>query len=137
MLIEKIMVSPVVFVEMDDMLSVVQDIFERTHFHHLPVVENNVLKGILSDRDVLRSLSPCLGTLAETEKDLSTLKRRVHQVMSRNPVFLYPGDSVKHAIDIFNTHSFSCLPVVDRAHQPVGMVSWRDIFKLFSETKHL
>jgi acetoin utilization protein AcuB len=130
MRIHEIMATPVVSVEMDDMLYAVKDIFEHLHFHHLPVVENNKLQGVLSDRDLLSALSPALGTLAETEKDLRTLKRRVHQVMSRNPVFLRPEDSIQQAIALFNTHSFSCLPVVDFNEHPVGMVSWRDILKL-------
>lgn len=130
MLIQEIMATPVVSVEMDDMLYAVKDIFEHLHFHHLPVVENNKLQGIISDRDLLSALSPTLGTLAETEKDLCTLKRRVHQVMSRNPIFLRPDDSIQQAIVLFNTHTFSCLPVVDVNENPVGMVSWRDVLKL-------
>lgn len=133
MIIQEIMAAPVVSVEMDDMLYVVKDIFEHTQFHHLPVVEEGILKGILSDRDLLKALSPCLGTLAETEKDLRTLKRRVHHIMSRNPIFLHPHDPIERAVDIFNTHTFSCIPVVDYAQRPVGMVSWRDLFKIFKQ----
>lgn len=130
MRIQNIMTTPVVTVEMDDMLYTVKDIFDHLHFHHLPVVENDCLQGMLSDRDLLKALSPSLGTLAETEKDLRTLKRRVHHIMTRDPVFLSPEDSVERAIKIFNAHTFSCIPVVDRDLHPVGMVSWRDIFKL-------
>jgi len=133
MRIQSIMTTPVVTVEMDDMLYTVKDIFEHLHFHHLPVVDNNCLQGMLSDRDLLKALSPALGTLAETEKDLRTLKRRVHQVMSRDPVFLYPEDGVERAVEIFNTRTFSCIPVVDCAHHLVGMVSWRDILKLLQQ----
>ncbi|MEC4674950.1 MAG: hypothetical protein VST68_12245 [Nitrospirota bacterium] len=41
------------------------------------------LVGVISDRDLFKAVSPFLGTFSETEPDLSTLQKRVHQVMTR------------------------------------------------------
>ena len=132
--VRDIMSVPVVSVEMDDMLYLVKDIFEQASFHHLPVVDNKVLKGIISDRDLLKALSPHLDTLSETQKDLGTLKIRVHQIMSRDPVSLYADDDISKAISAFNEHAFSCLPVVDQQGAPIGILTWRDILKLFQDS---
>ncbi len=88
MSIEKIMSKTVVTVEMDDSLKVVKDIFDNTNFHHLLVVESGKLFGVISDRDLLKSLSPDIGTVAETSKDTATLNKRAHQIMTRKPVTL-------------------------------------------------
>ncbi len=132
MLVQDVMSVPVVYVEPDDMLGTVSDIFEKTSFRHLPVVENEKIMGILSDRDLLRALSPALGTLSETERDLATLKKRVHHIMSRDPVYLYPQATLQEAIKTFNQNHFSCIPIVDKKLRPVGMLSWRDIFQHYA-----
>lgn len=115
--------------EFDDRLSVVKEIFDRLKFHHLLVVENGRLQGVVSDRDLLRALSPFIGTLAETNRDINTLERRVHQIMTRKLVTLTPEASVRDAIDVFLTHGISCLPVVDAQNRPVGIVTWRDVLR--------
>ena len=129
MLIQDIMTKRVVTIEMDDKLSVVKDIFDNSKFHHLLVIEEEKLFGVVSDRDLLKALSPNLGTMTETYKDAATLQKRVHQIMTRKPITLPATATVKDAVNLFNTHRISCIPIVDKDFRPVGIVSWRDIMK--------
>jgi acetoin utilization protein AcuB len=129
MSVEKIMSKRVVTVEMDDSLKMVKEIFDNTRFHHLLVVESGKLFGVISDRDLLKALSPNIGTIAETTRDAATLNKRVHQIMARKPITLGPNAGIYRAIEIFNNHKISCIPVVDDEHKPVGIISWRDILK--------
>ncbi len=133
MTIEKIMSHTIVSVEMDDSLAVVKNIFENVHFHHLLVVEAGKLVGVVSDRDLLKAISPNIGTAAELSRDLVTLNKRVHQILTRSPVTLTPESGVYDAIAIFNRHNISCIPVVDKDNTPVGIVSWRDILKVINK----
>jgi acetoin utilization protein AcuB len=101
-------------------------------FHHLLVVgDDKTLRGVLSDRDLLRALSPHLGTLAETARDSASLNKRVHQIMSHSPITLTSQATVADAIGLFLEHSVSCIPVVNEAFRPVGIVSWRDVLRAF------
>ncbi len=43
---------------MDDPLYLIQRIFQREGFHHLLVVEEDQLVGVISDRDLLPAISP-------------------------------------------------------------------------------
>ncbi|RJX33014.1 MAG: CBS domain-containing protein [Oxalobacter sp.] len=129
MLIQDIMTKRVVTVEMDDKLSVVKDIFENSKFHHLLVVEGGKLFGVVSDRDLLKAVSPNIGTMTETYKDAATLNKRVHQIMTRKPITLPLTATVKDAVNLFNTHRISCIPIVDKDFKPVGILSWRDIMR--------
>lgn len=129
MSVNKIMSKTVVTVEMDDSLEVVKEIFDNTRFHHLLVIEADKLCGVISDRDLLKALSPNIGTIVETRKDAATLKKRVHQIMTRNPFTLGPSAEINDAIEIFNKQNISCIPIVDEANRPVGILSWRDILK--------
>ena len=132
MSLERIMSKEVVTVQMDDPLKVVKEIFDNTRFHHLLVVESGQLFGVISDRDLLKALSPNIGTASETAGDAATLNKRVHQIMTRKPVTLGPDAGLFDAIEVFNKHSISCIPIVDDKSKPVGILSWRDILRALS-----
>ena len=129
MKVQEIMTATVVTVEMDDSLKVVKEIFDNVDFHHLLVIDEGALFGVISDRDLLHVLSPKVGTVAETSADAADLNKRAHQIMSRKPVTLVAEATVKAAIEVFNKHKISCIPVVDAENRPVGIISWRDILK--------
>ncbi len=122
-------------IKMDDPISKVKDIFEEKGFHHLMVVENNELLGVISDRDLLKAISPKVNSEAATAKDLATLNKRVHQIMSHDPISLKDDSTVIQAVDLFNQHKISCIPIVNENNEPVGIVSWRDIMKALGK-KH-
>jgi acetoin utilization protein AcuB len=133
MIVKDIMTRRVVTVELDDQLETVKNIFDKMQFHHLLVIEDTKLFGVVSDRDLLKALSPNLGTSTESFKDRATLNKRVHQIMSRDPISLKPEASVQDAIRVFNTHRISCIPIVDAENKPVGILSWRDILRALGE----
>jgi acetoin utilization protein AcuB len=129
MVINKLMSKPIVTVELDESLRAVKKIFDQAKFHHLLVVEKNVLYGVISDRDLLKAISPHIGTAKETLNDTLTLNQKVHQIMTRKLITLPPDADVYDAIHIFNQHSISCIPIVNEHKQAVGIVSWRDILR--------
>ena len=129
MSVTNIMTPSVVTVEMDDPLGIVKEIFDNAHFHHLLVVEKGKLTGVISDRDLLKAISPNIGTAAETNRDTATLNKRAHQIMTRKPVTLTLDAGIQDAISLFNNHDISCIPVVDTTNAPVGIISWRDILR--------
>lgn len=135
MSVASIMSKPVVTVELDDSLSLVKEIFDNALFHHLLVVEKGKLFGVISDRDLFKALSPNLGTAAEKAADLVTLNKKAHQIMSRNPICINQSEPVTKALDVFQNHRISCIPVVDDHQKPVGIISWRDIFKAIRAKK--
>ncbi|NTV13704.1 MAG: CBS domain-containing protein [Desulfobulbaceae bacterium] len=127
--VRQIMTEKIVTVEMDDKLLVVKEIFDNLKLHHLLVTENEILFGVLSDRDLLRALSPNLGQLSETIKDKETLHKRVHQIMTRKPITLRAEAPLNDAVNLLMTHNLSCIPIVDEHFKPVGIITWRDVMK--------
>ena len=131
--LESVMTTRLVTVEADDSLEVVKQIFDSVKFHHLLVVDSSKkLCGVISDRDLLRALSPYIGTASETGRDTATLKKRVHQIMTRQPVTLPPQASLADAVRLFLEHRVSCIPVVGPDFRAVGILSWRDVLKSLS-----
>ncbi len=129
MQVRDFMTSKVVCVELDDTLQMVKEIFDNTRFHHLLVVDNNKLHGVISDRDLLKALSPNLGSAQETDRDAATLKKRAHQIMSRDLVTLKPEASLDDVVDVFTSYRISCVPIVDQRGNLEGIISWRDLLK--------
>jgi acetoin utilization protein AcuB len=126
----EIMTRRVVTVELDDSLATVKQIFDSLRFHHLLVVgSDKKLCGVISDRDLLRAISPYVGTVSETARDSATLNKRAHQIMTRAPLTLGPDASVADAIQLFLGHRVSCIPVVDEGSRTLGIVSWRDVLR--------
>jgi acetoin utilization protein AcuB len=125
-----VMTTRLVTVEVDDPLEVVKQIFDSAKFHHLLVVDaGKKLCGVISDRDLLRALSPYIGTGSENARDTATLKKRVHQIMTRKPVTLPPEATVADAVKVFLEHRVSCIPIVGPGFKAVGILSWRDVLK--------
>lgn len=135
MKVSKLMSENIVTVEMEDPLSKVKDIFNKTNFHHLLVVDSGKLIGVISDRDLLKSLSPKIDSIAATTMDLACLNKKVHQIMTRKPISINSDSTIKDAIDVFNTNKISCIPIISDEGSPVGILSWRDIMKALGKSK--
>ena len=83
----------------------------------------------MSDRDLLKSVSPNVGTITETLRDVASLNKKVHQIMTRKPITLSPDADVYEAIRVFNEYNVSCIPILNIDGSVAGILSWRDVFK--------
>jgi acetoin utilization protein AcuB len=129
-----IMTSRVVTVEMDDSIRLINGLFAHAKFHHLLVVENNKMVGIISDRDVLKATSPFLHTLAEQSRDSATLERKAHQIMTRSLVTGTREMRIIDAVRLMLEKRVSCLPVLSQEGKIEGLVTWKDMLRAFVET---
>jgi acetoin utilization protein AcuB len=125
-----IMSRKLVTVNLDDTLEHIAFVLERNTIHHVIVTdENGKVVGVISDRDVLRSTSPFVGKLTERTQDISTLKIRAHQLMTRRLCSATETMSIREAADILLANGVSCLPVLDASGHGLGIVSWRDLLR--------
>ena len=131
MKIASILTSRVVTVEMDDTLDTIREIFEHVKFHHILVVKNLKLVGVISDRDLLKSISPFIGTLSERTLDMATLSRKAHQIMSRKLVTVNKEISIEDAAYKLLEYNVSCLPIISDMGYVEGILTWKDIFRCY------
>lgn len=137
--LKDIMTTRVVTVEMDDPLELILEIFKHAGFHHVLVVnpETGKLVGIVSDRDVYRSVSCFVGTLSEQNRDQNTLKKRAHQIMSRKLITAAEDMTMKQAAELMLTNRISCLPVLSPDGRIRGVVTVKDImWSVFDLPRH-
>ncbi|WP_417538218.1 CBS domain-containing protein [Marinomonas sp.] len=124
---QDIMVKNVICVDMDERLPVVKNLMQSNGFHHLPVTEKGKLVGIISDRDLLRLISPFVDSVSEQARDLDTLNRAAHQVMTRQPITVKADTPVEDIVAWLKRVDISCLPVTDNEEHVIGIISWRDL----------
>ncbi len=127
--VESIMVTKVVIARMDDTVRRLDGLFHKHKLRHLPVIDGGVIVGVISDRDLLRSISPYVGTVAEDGRDRETLNHKAHQIMTRNPITITPETPVDDAGQILLKHNVSCLPVLDDSGHVVGIITKKDILR--------
>lgn len=133
MRLDSIITRRVVTVEMDDTLATLWEIFHHVRFHHLLVVEDDELRGIISDRDLLKASSPFVNTLAEQKRDLMILRKRAHQIMTRKPITITKEAISEDAVRLMLRENISCLPVVSSDGQIEGILTWKDLLRVYSD----
>lgn len=130
MSISQIMSKQLVTLDIDDDLHKAKLLFEQHNIHHILVLNNKALAGVVTDRDLYKHLSPYIGTSKETPRDSTLLHKKVHLIMGRDLVTTNENSSLNDAVMLFHQHHISCLPIVDENYCPVGIISWRDIIKV-------
>jgi len=129
-----IMTAPVRTVSMDDSLAAVRGMFRETGVHHLVVVERGRVAGVISDRDLLRAISPFADNeYTEQARDAATLRKRVHQIMTRRPVTVPPETPIAEAARTMLEKHVSSLPVVNAEGRLRGIVTSRDLLRAVAE----
>ena len=130
LIIKDIMTQPVDSITMDDSVLTIREMFEAHKYHHLIVTgDNGECVGVISDRDLLKNLSPFLGKPMERTADASCLKRRAHQIMTRKLVAVRAHTSLRAATRVMLDHKISCLPVLDANKHCIGIVTIRDVVR--------
>src|SRR3569832_2031391 len=84
----------------------------------VPVVEQNQLKGVVTDRDL------CLEVIAEARNPQEV---KVSECMSEDLVTCKQDDDVQKAADLMKEHQVRRIPVVDDQGRLVGMIAQADI----------
>ncbi len=82
--------------------------------------DDDRLIGIFTEWDVLMRVAGQVDDLAEAT---------VAQYMTPDPIAVSATLPIAHALHLMSIHGFRHLPLVDDAHRPVGMVSFRDVVR--------
>ncbi|MFV7234317.1 CBS domain-containing protein [Flavobacterium sp. ZB4R12] len=85
----------------------------------LLIIEDNILKGVLSERDYARKIAL---------KNKSSKETFVHEIMDRDVVTVKPTDNLDYCMDLMTTKRIRHLPVLSDG-QVIGIVSIGDVVK--------
>jgi len=132
MTVDSIMSCDVVTVTPDTALMEIRSLLHEEGFRHLLVTEaGGTLCGVISDRDVLRALSPFLDTYSEEHRDVKTLSQPVSEIMRPDPLTVTPETDAAEAARILLDNKISALPVVE-GKELVGIVTTKDLLQHYA-----
>ena len=104
----------------------------RTHkFRRLPVVADNRIVGIVTDRDLMEVSPSPATTLSIFELNYLLAKMQVKDIMTKNVVTIAAEATVEEAALVMYNSRIGGLPVVDSSGKVVGIITETDIFKCF------
>ncbi len=112
-----IMTTNLITISPDVKYSVARELLEKKHMHHLPVIKNGFLEGLVSSNDLYR--------FPEAISNPETL---VKDVMISKLVTLEADAKVGSASEIFLQNLFHCIPIL-KDKKLVGIITTFDILK--------
>lgn len=124
-----IMTKKLISVSPRETVKKMREVFGKYPIHHILVIDKGKLVGIIDDRSILKITSPYIGTKFESEKDLFTLTRQAHQLMTPDPISILPSVSIQEAARSLIKNNVDLLPVVDEYGKATGVLSWKDVMR--------
>jgi diguanylate cyclase (GGDEF)-like protein/PAS domain S-box-containing protein len=123
--LQEVMSSPVITVAKSTPSLDAYQVCLRNGIRHLVIVDDdNRLLGVISETDFRLHIN--LTVLSG--------RRQVASVMSRSVFTLKPEAKLQNALNLMQSHRDSCVVIVE-AERPVGIVTERDIVRLYSGNK--
>ena len=129
--VSKLMTTDVITVNSADKLQAAKDVFDGHNIHHIPVLDQNKLVGMMSKSDYLYFIRPLHPDSNEPYLNKIRLKNyTIEEAMTKRVVTISSKDTLKSALEILTENLFHALPVVDN-DKLVGIITTHDIlFKI-------
>jgi len=126
MYVKELMSREVVTVDRNDDLRMVDDLMAERHVRHIPVLEDQTIAGVVSQRDLFKaSMSSTMG-YGQTGQRAFLHTVRAKEIMTHPVVTISPATPVSEAADLMLTKGIGCLPVIED-NALVGIVTKTDL----------
>ena len=126
------MSHPVISVAPETSIHDALALFKKEHIRRAPVMKDNVLVGIVSERDLLNASPSPVTSLSIWEMNYLLSKVTVRMVMTKKVKTVDVGTPIEEAARIMADNKFGGLPVM-RSGKVVGIITETDLFKIFLE----
>lgn len=117
-ILRDVMSSQPAYLSTDESIQRAAQLMQQLDIGSLPVCDGRRLMGIVTDRDI---------TVRCTAAGHDPAKTRVGDAMSSDPLWCTEEDAIEDACRKMAEHQVRRIPIVDRDHQLVGMVSLGDL----------
>jgi CBS domain-containing protein len=125
--ISELMSRHVLTLDVKAKLSEARRILSQERIHHLPIVDEGVVVGVLSSRDLVRVLRAAQAGGSENVDAILDRHATVAQAMRPDLVTLPEDASVEQAIDRIADGSVHSVLVLDAARRLVGILTDTDL----------
>ncbi len=127
-LVSQWMTSPVVSVSPRTFIVDTRRIMKAENIRALPVVSNEKVVGIITWRGLLQSDQSALNDLKLT-KEISINEKRVEDIMTVNPIGIFPNSLIPKAASVMLENKITALPVFNDKRGALGILTTSDLFR--------
>lgn len=111
------------------LVSEAKRLMSENHLHALPVVDDGVLRGLVTRANLLRMGQFVLHTQDPDEFNYFVTRLRVRDIMVRNPDTVDATDTMEECLRKGQAHGVAQFPVLDDG-EVVGVISANEIFQI-------
>lgn len=133
MLVGERMKKPVITVSPDMPINEALVVMRREHIRRTPVVQDDKLIGIVSDKDLLNASPSPATSLSVWEMNYLLSKITVKDVMTKKVHTIFADTPIEEAARIMADNKIGGMPVVSKEGKVVGIITETDLFKIFLE----
>jgi CBS domain-containing protein len=130
MKVSEIMAARVTAVAPFDTVAFAEQLMTAERIRHLPVVDGDVVVGVLSQRDVLAASISSVDRPLEDDDRVLKAQLRVSQIMRGFVETVRPDTDLVEAADRLLEQKIGCLPVVNERLHLLGIVTEADFVQL-------
>lgn len=132
MFVRNFMTKDPITVSLDATLPSTADLMKQHNLKRLPVMDQDKLVGIITEKDVAKALPSPATTLSKYEINYLTEKIRVKDVMTKAVISVSPDTTVEEATMIMHEEDVGCLPVLENG-KLVGIITERNIYNALTK----
>ena len=130
--VEKWMAKQVITVRPQDEIIKAFELMQEHGIRHLPVIERETLKGLVTDRDIRLALIPSPLSSPEDQVYHLGAVTRVEEIMTTDLITVAPNTTVEEAAKLMAKYKIGAVPVVEH-RKLVGILTETDILHVFIE----
>lgn len=114
----EIMSDPVITIGTEQSVQMAKSLMIQRRIRHLPVVESGIIKGIISNEDLLKSRD----------------EQKVSQIMKTEVIMAYESAPIDLLSRILVQNRVGAIPIIDQNKQLKGIITTIDILKYVQES---
>ena len=132
--VRDLMTEKIFALRADDDIQMARDLMDERNVRHVPVVdEDRHLVGLVSERDLLRSMYPSTSELPVGTQHAVLKRVKVSAIMTRDVETVEPDDALAAAAQVMLDNKYGCVPVVVDGGRVEGILTESDFVRYLAE----
>ena len=133
MLVREVMTDSVVAVDVGGTVHDAMDAMLGCDVRHIPVIDGESLRGMVSDRDIRSLASPKGAPGGQGGLMRIDLSMPIVDLMKADVISFQPEDDVEELLEVMIDYKVGAVPVTNENNTLVGIVSYVDLLRKMRE----
>ena len=130
MLVKYWMSKPVITIDINNSMNDAINLLKKHNIRTLPVMKNDKLVGIVTDRDLKRA-SASDATSLEIHELLHLISSiKIKDIMTKDPITVPLDYTIEETAETLLKHKISGVPIIDHEDDLIGIITKSDIFRI-------